>query len=98
MITRRYDIMFSFYRLVEGIFSSDPEKELLKRERETKPFIWLYHTSPAKNIDSIKKVGLSPSFMGSTHHAPVEHRLGKSALSYFSSKVYSMMWGSFGKI
>lgn len=91
--------MFSFYYLVEGFFSSesDPEKELLQKERETKPFVWLYHTSPEKNVDNIKRVGLSPSYMGGTHYAPIEHPSGKKALSYSSSKAYSMVWGGWGK-
>jgi len=78
--------------LHEGLFSSDAEKPEIKQIRETKKYIWLYHSSPPKNYKDIKENGLDPNHQGETHGSPMEHPSGKKALSYSSSKIYSMFW------
>lgn len=68
------------------------ENPIVKKIRTTKSFIWLYHGTPFKNINNIKKNGIDPKYSGTTMGAPKEHPSGKNAISYTTCKMYALSY------
>lgn len=99
-------MVWSFFETVEKILRESlfdllrpkgwkraPEKESLRIARERQKYVWLYHSTPEKNIEKIKEEGLDPKYIGTTHGATSEHPSKKPCLSYSSHKGYSVIWG-----
>jgi hypothetical protein len=49
-----------------GFHLDREENPVIKKERTTKPYLYLYHGTDHRNIDSIRKHGLDPKYLG-TH-------------------------------
>lgn len=68
-----------------------PENPLAKKFRKENGYLWLYHKTPIRNYNSIKKYGLRTKYHATTHgEEERKHKSGKKSISYSSNKQHSM--------
>jgi len=81
--------IYKFESYLERIQERLEEDSRVKRIRETKKYIWLYHGTSRKAFEFIRRNGIDPAYIGSGVGAPKEHPTGKDAISYTTNKHYA---------